>query len=145
MVAGAAHGQPDPLKSEACGMALQHLQQLVAAAAPRDPADLDKIALARGHAAQLCLGESSTQRERSGVPYRSEAVAPPTTAIARPNVPVAPSAPAPPLAVPRPPVITGCDAAGCWDSDGRRLNTMGPVLMGPRGPCIVQGAMVNCP
>ncbi len=53
--------------------------------------------------------------------------------------------PAPPLAIPRPTVITTCDPAGCWDSDGRRLNNMGPLLMGPRGPCTLQGGVANCP
>lgn len=44
-------------------------------------------------------------------------------------------APPPPPAITRPPVITTCDAGGCWDSDGRRLNRAGPVLIGPGGAC----------
>ncbi|WP_295638039.1 hypothetical protein [uncultured Methylibium sp.] len=54
----------------------------------------------------------------------------------------APSAIAPP---PSPLVVTGCDATGCWASDGSRLQRLGPDLVGPRGTCTVQGAVLACP
>ncbi|MES3003980.1 MAG: hypothetical protein V4787_25035 [Pseudomonadota bacterium] len=55
------------------------------------------------------------------------------------------SPPSPPLAIPRPATISSCDPAGCWDSEGRRLNNQGPLLLGPRGPCLQQGGVVSCP
>jgi hypothetical protein len=60
------------------------------------------------------------------------------------NVPVT-STPLPALAIPRPTVITTCDPGGCWDSAGHRLNNLGPMLVGPRGPCTLQGGIANCP
>ncbi|MEO5671429.1 MAG: hypothetical protein ABIR26_12110 [Ramlibacter sp.] len=86
------------------------------------------------------------------MPARSATVQPPIV-VPPPviDVPPRPAAlppvamPLPPISVTRPTVITTCDTAGCWDSDGRRLNSHGPQLIGPRGPCFVQGALVNCP
>ena len=40
---------------------------------------------------------------------------------------------------------TSCDALGCTASDGTRLTRSGPLLMGPRGACTVQGSVLNCP
>jgi hypothetical protein len=52
----------------------------------------------------------------------------------------------PPVAVPRAAaVITTCDPGGCWDSEGRRLNHLGPMLVGPRGLCNLQAGIANCP
>jgi hypothetical protein len=69
--------------------------------------------------------------------------------IEPPAVPVLPPPQPPaavaPLASTRPPVITTCDAAGCWDSEGQRHNQMGPLLVGPRGLCTLQGGLLNCP
>ena len=45
-----------------------------------------------------------------------------------------------------PTVITTCDAAGCWTSDGRRLERVAPdMFVGPRGICSGQGVMLQCP
>ena len=67
--------------------------------------------------------------------------------MARPRA--VPAAPAPTYSIPTqppPPVtILSCDAAGCQASDGTRLNRAGPVLIGPRGACSVQGSVVVCP
>jgi len=41
--------------------------------------------------------------------------------------------------------ITSCDAAGCWASDGTRLQRMGPSLVGPQGVCNVSGNVASCP
>jgi len=54
--------------------------------------------------------------------------------------------PRPPLAVPRPAaVVTVCDPGGCWDGEARRLNQVGPVLMGPHGACTMQAGAAQCP
>jgi len=47
--------------------------------------------------------------------------------------------------IPRPVAITTCDAGGCWDSQGHRLNFMGPMLIGPQGLCSLQAGAVHCP
>jgi len=41
--------------------------------------------------------------------------------------------------------ITGCDALGCWASDGTRLLKDGQNLIGPRGFCSRQGTVLICP
>jgi hypothetical protein len=147
VTAAAAQGQPgDPLKSAACAAALQRLQDAASAATPRKREDVGRINALRHEAAQACLGSSSGERGRSGTAYPAQAATPPLDALRRAVPPATTSAaPPPPLAIPRAPVITACDPAGCWDSDGHRLNNMGPVLIGPRGPCTVQGGIANCP
>ena len=139
--AAAGDREPDPMHSPQCEAARAELDTLVAQ--PR--ASRERLEQARRRVAQACLGASDTVRQRSGAPEPPQVVAP-TIGVQR--QPVAPSAiePAPaPLAIPRPTAITTCDAAGCWDSDGRRLNRMGPLLVGPGGVCHGLGAIVNCP
>ena len=51
----------------------------------------------------------------------------------------------PPVRIEPPLTVTGCDASGCWASDGTRLQQAGPQLLGPRGFCSVQGALLQCP
>jgi hypothetical protein len=53
--------------------------------------------------------------------------------------------PAPPVETGKPAALTTCDAGGCWDSEGRRLDRSGPILVGPRGGCTVQAGVVHCP
>ncbi|MDP3759445.1 MAG: hypothetical protein Q8R01_02870 [Ramlibacter sp.] len=137
---------PDPLKSVECKVALDALEGVVAEKT-QGPVRAQRVGTARRHAADACLGRSDDNRVRSGAPQPAQAVRPPVT-TATPSAPSLPSAsppPPPPLAIPRPTVITTCDPAGCWDSEGRRLNNMGPLLMGPRGPCTVQGGVATCP
>jgi len=69
-------------------------------------------------------------------------VPPPVIDGPRPPVLVAPP---PPLEIAKPAALTTCDAGGCWDSEGRRLDRSGPVLVGPRGGCMVQAGVVHCP
>jgi hypothetical protein len=141
-VLGAA--EADPLKSEACRVALAAMEKVVTAPPAADrPA---RIAAAREQAAVVCLGRSQGSARRSGAPNPVQAM--PRAAEPRPPAPppVPPSSIAPPaLVTPRPTVITTCDPAGCWDSEGRRLNNLGPLLMSPPGPCTVQGNLANCP
>lgn len=63
------------------------------------------------------------------------------------TIPVPVESPRPAVPQSRPPtVVTTCDSAGCWTSDGRRLERVGPnMFVGPRGVCSGQGAMLQCP
>lgn len=133
--------QSDPLNSAACKDARSELDAALGQASSGV-----RLARARARAAAACLGRSDGQAVRSGAPDPPQRISP--TVIAEPPRPPAlPVAvePAPAIVVPRPTVITTCDPAGCWDSDGHRLNNMGPTLMGPRGVCTVQGGLANCP
>jgi hypothetical protein len=135
----------DPLASPECRAARAELEQAL-----NDPADSrsrpgDRLARARENAAAACLGGTDGERERSGAPQPVQVVPPPLATQARPPSLPEPAPPSAPLAIPRPTAITSCDPAGCWDSEGRRLNNMGPLLMGPHGLCSVQGGMVSCP
>lgn len=150
----------------ACRAALDALQRLEGEAiAARDAHD------AAGASAAAAAGASVPQRtvEQVRALRRDAAKAcldgrgdpPPPTASTQPPVSIAPSRPdgrlpayrpapaaAPAVTIPRPAapvVITNCDANGCWASDGSRLSRFGAALVGPRGVCSVQGALLNCP
>jgi hypothetical protein len=105
-----------------------------------------RLAAVRQQVLTICLGAPSAQPQRSGAPEPVIAVPAPIISLppAHANVPVT-STPLPALAIPRPTVITTCDPGGCWDSAGHRLNNLGPMLVGPRGPCTLQGGIANCP
>ena len=140
-------GEPDPLNSSECAAAREELQQTLDAPAANRQDRLDRLAQARQRAALRCLGSDSGRRERSGAPATPQLV-PPATATQRPTSPTLPPVappPPPPLAPPRPAPITTCDLGGCWDSEGQRLNRMGPLLIGPRGTCTLQGGLLICP
>jgi hypothetical protein len=62
-----------------------------------------------------------------------------------PSTPATPGIPPPPVAIQRPPAVGACDPGGCWDSNGNRLNRVGPNLMSPRGQCTTVNGIVNCP
>jgi hypothetical protein len=134
--------EPDPLASDACQLARQALQLALSAAAENPHDKAAQLAQARERTALACLGaaDSSLATTRSRQP----------ALVVPPIVPAAPAphviaTPLPPMAIPRAPVITACDAGGCWDSNGQRLQRAGPELMGPHGPCIAQGQSFNCP
>jgi len=135
----------DPLKSSECKAALDELERRVEERT-EGGARAQRVASARRLAAAACLGRSAGNAVRSGAPEPAQVVRPPVI-TALPPAPTLPAAvaPSPPVSIPRPIVITTCDPAGCWDSEGRRLNNMGPLLMGPRGPCTVQGGLATCP
>ena len=82
---------------------------------------------------------------KSQAPHASRWQPPLAVQPIKPATPAVPAAPLPPVAIPRASVITACDAGGCWDSDGARLQRSGPNLMGPRGPCTPHGTLFNCP
>jgi hypothetical protein len=140
------HAQGDPLASPDCQAARAELEQALNDADSSRGQASDRLARARVTAAAACLGGNGGGRERSGAPQPAQAVPPPFITQGRsPALPKLEPAPAPP-AIPRPTIITTCDASGCWDSEGRRLNNAGPVLMGPRGLCSgTAGNSVSCP
>jgi hypothetical protein len=159
LAASAAAAQAsDTLESADCRQALESLQAQEAAvlAARRvgRPADdryqlpLDsRLETLRRQAAHACLGGHADPPLPSQRLAQPPVVVPPV-AISRPAP--APALPAgslwPSLKQAEPPtVIQACDAAGCWASDGSRLNRVGPNLLGPRGMCSVQGTVLHCP
>jgi hypothetical protein len=143
-----AQAQPgDSLRSSECAIARAELEAALDDNASNSRARAQRLANARKQAAQACLGPSSGEPQRSGAPEPAQVV--PPTVIAVPPVPPAPpspgAAPLPPLDIPRPSTMTMCDPGGCWDNNGKRLNQVGPILMGPRGPCGMHGGVVTCP
>ena len=131
----------DPMRSAPCVAARAELESLLALPGAAG----ERLEQARGRTARACLGAGGGDRQRSGAPEPPQVVPP---AIAIPRQPVQPPviAPAPPpVPLPRPTAITTCDPAGCWDSQGRRLNQMGPLLVGPGGVCSGLGGIVTCP
>ena len=158
-----AHGQDggDLMKTPECMSARLQLEEVLAAGGPRD-----RLAAVRRQAALTCLGVSIPE-EAAGQPRRKTE---PATASARPRqrllpppiavepirlrpapalslsgVTAAVAAPPAPLLNPQQPVVTSCDAAGCWDSTGA-LQPARPVAdHGPRGACSLQAGVLNCP
>jgi hypothetical protein len=149
--------EKDSLASAACKQALAALQEQEVAVAdgpgdrttPQYKQAFARLQAQRSKAAHDCLGG------------RLEAAPPPRNA-ARATIPVHPRTPeshspttpsttastpsTPTRGVPEPlRSITSCDAAGCWASDAARLQRLGPNLVGPRGVCTVQGAVLSCP
>ncbi len=134
--------QEDPLKSPACGEALQQLQ----AARETSEAGAERVESLRRDAARSCLGSGAPPKRpaRSAQPpvvVPPPAIEPPPRTAQR--VPPIPAPP--PLAMQRPPMVTTCDVGGCWTSDGTRLQRAGPSLISPQGVCTVQGALAYCP
>jgi len=142
--AATAVGQ-DPLRSPECGAARQVLERALDDAAARRPGARERLAQVRRQAVEACLGRESGEAVRTGAPDPVVVVPPPVIAAPRVAMPSPPAPPPEALAIPRPPTITTCDPGGCWDSEGRRLNSVGPMLVGPRGVCTVQAGLVHCP
>ena len=135
--------QEDPLKSAACGTALSQLQ-----AARQQQAGAATVEALRAAAASTCLGSASPPGRPGRVLQAPIAVPPPQIEVpaqASPlQVPVPVPAP-PPVAIQRPGAPALCDAGGCWSNDGTHLQQVPPTLIGPRGLCTQQGALVYCP
>lgn len=131
----------DPLKSQACGLALESLQ-----AARASGAAGARVEQLRAAAAASCLG-SATLPQRPARVARPPVVVPPPQ-VEPPAAPAAPPAaalPAPAVAIDRPETPLVCDPGGCWSDTGTHLRQIGPGLAGPRGPCTQQGGLVYCP
>lgn len=144
--AALAHAQSaDPLHSRECDAARAGLESALDAAAQKSAGSQERLAAARKDAMAACLGRESGTRERSGAPEPAIVAPPPVTQMPRPlSPPATVAAPVPPAYTP-PAVVTTCDSTGCWDSNGRRINRLGPMLVGPRGACTVVGGTVQCP
>jgi len=144
----------------ACQAALHSLQQAQdqAAAAPQGASavpravTVEHLKALQRRAAVACLGPAAAHA--ADAPPRSPHVSAAPIALPRPvplptlprAVVAPPAAPAPAPASPRPPLsAAACDAAGCWASDGTRLQRVGPNLVGPHGICTQQGALLSCP
>jgi hypothetical protein len=140
-----AQGNADLMKTPECALARTQFEQVLAAGGPRE-----RLNAVRELTALKCFGV------KPSAPPEGRFVPPPVAVDAirlRPElflsapVPALPqaAAPTPPPAIPRPPVLTACDASGCWDSNGTRYNQQGPVLLGPKGVCTLQAGALNCP
>jgi hypothetical protein len=155
----AAPAAANPLQTPACQRALealtqseQHARQAVSSdAAASQAGERERLRAARQGAARECLraqaDEAAPAARRPSVP----------AALAVP--PVAPDAPAAAVPVPRAtgpapgatsgaaPLrsIAGCDALGCWASDGTRLQRIGTQLLGPHGYCTETAGVLTCP
>lgn len=132
---------------ESAALSAKSVQQPASAAGP-SPAAL--LAM-RERAARICLGGGT-----SGPPPSQRTMQTPiTVAPVSPTRPITTSpapAPTPTTTTPVVPTrtdptltVTGCDATGCWASNGTRLEKSGPNLIGPRGTCTMQGAVLRCP
>ncbi|WP_143762952.1 hypothetical protein [Ramlibacter tataouinensis] len=145
LLCATAAAAADPLKSPACGQAIAALES-VRAGTPDTADRRERVHAARSQAARICLGQVDPPA-RTARPAVAPLQVPPPLIDPPPLPPVAVTPPvSPPAPAWRPPpVVTSCDAGGCWDSDGTRLDRAGPLLTGPRGPCIQQGAVLSCP
>ncbi|HET9643103.1 MAG TPA: hypothetical protein VFP68_07070 [Burkholderiaceae bacterium] len=149
----AAHPQSvDPLQSPECRRAMEGLRTEEAAAESEADGQTrealrKRLQAPRRAAALACLGgrpDPPLPPQRMAQPPASVTLVPVPSAAApaaRPSTPP----PAIPRPAPPPPMVTACDATGCWASDGTRLQRAGPLLLGPRGPCNVQGVALHCP
>lgn len=151
---------PDTTQSPACQKALADVQAQEAVAlnarSVKAPASApagkspDQLLAMRERAARICLGPGT-----SGPSPSQRTMQPPITvpSAAPPQSMPVPAAPAPTTTAPVVPpqrtdpllTIVGCDASTCWASDGTRLQKSGPNLIGPRGICTLQGAVLRCP
>ena len=134
----------DPLKSRAC---LDSVERLEASRADKAPAAVTEAL--RSRAAQVCLGGSTPGRGLGSAATVGAARghSSPARRLPEPSGRPSPSptSPPPPVHIDRPSILMNCDAAGCWDSDGRRLPRVGEDVIGPRGRCLPHGASYVCP
>jgi hypothetical protein len=147
MISAQGHAVPvDPLRSPECAAARAQLGDALDEPVSQRRAHPEQLARARKGVIERCLGHMTGNPQRTGAPDPPIAVPAPVVDAPRTAPPQLPGAAAPPaLVTPRASVITACDPAGCWDSNGQRLNNLGPVLLGPHGVCVAQAGQVTCP
>lgn len=152
---------PDASASPACQQALSALQAEEASVlssrsggAAAAPSSTDTaVATARlqpwrDRAARACLGATGNTYAPPARTVREPVSVPPVTLgppVKMPPPPTTPAAPAAPTRTEPLTTILGCDASGCWASDGTRLTRNGSTFTGPRGTCTLQGAVLRCP
>ena len=148
----------DALHSAACVQALAALndveESLVSrtGAQPQDGSDRwlsrQRLLASKRRAASICLGGADAPApaasHRSAAPAVNE---PPRHDAAVTTPPPVRTVPAQAPTTTLPPVLSlvSCDAAGCWASDGTRLQRSGTLLLGPRGYCSAAGSVLSCP
>ena len=139
---GCGHAQGgDPLKSDACGVALAQLQSSRTSGAAAATVESQRAAAAR-----VCLGTAVLPTRPSRIAQPPIVVPPPQTEVAPQAATLPPIAmPPPPVAIDRPLAPAVCDAGGCWVNDGTHLRQVQPSVVGPRGPCTTAGGAVYCP
>lgn len=158
-VAAGARAQADLIGTPECQRARAALDAAFDAFAQKRRDAAGQLRAARERAAQACFGTTLAKEAasaasrpasdaRAGRSATAPAATPPDMQL-RPALTLSAPAPraAPPPVVP-PPVqgtVTSCDAGGCWDNLGRRINRVGPNLVGPNGACTVQGVFATCP
>lgn len=143
----------DPMKSPACIDARHELDAAEAALKPGQAPSSANLKSLRQKVANVCLrAEADTPSARVQPP---PIAVPPVSAgigamagVASPRAPALPVIT--PLPTPAPPTgptqVSRCDAGGCWDSNGARLNRSGPFLVNPQGAmCTKVGTIVQCP
>ena len=137
---GLAQAADDPLQSPACLAARAQLDTAEAQAAR------ERLPALRQQVAKDCLRASADPPRPARLARPAESV--PSTIAPPPRV-AAPSAfpsPTPSLAPVQPSQVTRCDAGGCWDNSGQRLNRSGNQLVNPQGQfCTQQGTVLVCP
>lgn len=141
LLAVTAHAQAadDPLQSPDCVAARKRLD------AAQDQGMTPQMRALRQQVANACLRARADPPRPARLARPAEAV--PSTIAPPPRVAV-PSAPPSPTvpAVPQPSQVTRCDAGGCWDNNGQRLNRSGNQLVNPQGQfCTQQGTVLVCP
>ncbi|WP_418319977.1 hypothetical protein [Piscinibacter sakaiensis] len=102
---------------------------------------------ARQRAATECLGRAADPQlpppSRISPPVTVGPVAAPPS-IANRAPPTAPSPPPPAPGSQPPTIVTRCDSAGCWTSDGRYLIRVGPDLASPAALCSINAGVLHC-
>lgn len=148
----------ETLRSPECLAALAALTQqedaIIArrkAAAPNLPVQQSPLPELQRAAARACLGSGAALAPNPARRFPSPVALPggfrPGDVPATATVPDARRAPVELAPVRQAPLVsvTGCDAQGCWASDGTRVQRLGPMLLGPRGYCTQVGAVLTCP
>lgn len=131
------------LESPACVQTREALDRAQRAHDKRDPATTQALERARWQAQAACLGADTP-----GAPSVRNTTGPAVSVpqIGMPAPPGSVKAPAIALPPPGPRALGPCDATGCWDDQGRRLNGGGGMLGAPGGGiCSVQGSFATCP
>ncbi|RZL08042.1 MAG: hypothetical protein EOP40_14355 [Rubrivivax sp.] len=152
-----AHAQA-VLNAPPCDSARQDLEAALARPQPVQPDDQVRLKLqierSRGLVAQRCFNREADSAGAAQRAAQNPLIVPPIVStmqgpLAAPAGASAPAGAAPagiplPVDVGRPTTLSTCDPGGCWDSNGQRYNSSGPVLNGPRGTCVAQAGVVTC-
>lgn len=140
------------LNAPPCDSARQDLEAALARPQPAQPDDQVRLKLqidrSRGLVAQRCFNREADSAGAAQRAAQNPLLVPPVVADLPMRNPAAatgaPGGAPPPVEVGRPTTMSTCDPGGCWDSNGTRYNSSGPVLNGPRGTCVATAGVVTC-